>query len=307
MKMNEMMSNVSRFAAKTKFKIGKHSPEILMVCGAVGAVTSAVMACKATLKVNDILAAHQSSVATIHDVQDGKAAIKEGAEYTEEDAKKDLTTVYIQTGVKLVKLYAPAVILGTLSLGCMVGSNHILQKRNAALTAAYVTLDKAFNEYKGRVSERFGERVQHEIEHGVKAVEVESKVINEDGTEEVVKSYIDETDGVHSPYDLIFDEMVDNWEPDAQINKNFLSMVETHASNLLRIRGYLFLNEVYRMIGKYNNGQQIYTPQGQIVGWIYDPNNESLQNRVKFGLDKMQGDRSVVLHFNIDGPIIDKI
>ena len=39
MKMNEMMSNVSRFAAKAKFKIGKHSPEILMVCGAVGAVT----------------------------------------------------------------------------------------------------------------------------------------------------------------------------------------------------------------------------------------------------------------------------
>ena len=35
MKMNEMMSNVSRFAAKAKFKIGKHSPEILMVCGAV--------------------------------------------------------------------------------------------------------------------------------------------------------------------------------------------------------------------------------------------------------------------------------
>jgi hypothetical protein len=105
MKMNEMMSNVSRFAAKAKFKIGKHSPEILMVCGAVGAVTSAVMACKATLKVNDILAAHQSSVATIHDVQDGKATIKEGTEYTEEDAKKDLTTVYVQTGMKLVELY----------------------------------------------------------------------------------------------------------------------------------------------------------------------------------------------------------
>lgn len=307
MKMNEMMSNVCRFAAKTKFKIGKHSPEILMVCGAVGAVTSAVMACKATLKVNDILAAHQSSVATIHDVQDGKAAIKEGAEYTEEDAKKDLTTVYVQTGVKLVKLYAPAVILGTLSLGCMVGSNHILQKRNAALTAAYVTLDKAFNEYKGRVSERFGERVQHEIEHGVKAVEVESRVVNEDGTEEVVKSYIDETDGVHSPYDLIFDEMIDRWEADAHYNKMVLTQIESQANNVLRNRGYLFLNEVYHMIGRYSSGESIYTPQGQIVGWLYDPNNESLQNCVKFGLDKMQGDRSVVLHFNIDGPIIDKI
>ena len=67
------------------------------------------------------------------------------------------------------------------------------------------------------------------------------------------------------------------------------------------------VSEVYRMIGKYNNGQQIYNPQGQIVGWLYDPNNESLSNCVKFGLDKMQGDRSVVLHFNVDGPIIDKI
>lgn len=308
MKMNDIMVKASRFAAKAKFKLVKHSPEILMVCGAVGAVTSAVMACKATLKVNDIMSAHQSSVATtIHDVKDGKVEVKEGAEYTEEDAKKDLTTVYVQTGVKLVKLYAPAVILGTLSLGCMVGSNHILQKRNAALTAAYVTLDKAFNEYKGRVSERFGERVQHEIEHGIKAVEVESKVINEDGTEDVVKSYIDETDGEHSPYDLIFDEMVDTWEPDAQLNKAFLSMVETHANNQLRMRGYLFLNEVYRMIGRYNNGQQIYKPNGQLVGWVYDPNNEELSNCVKFGLDKMQGDRSVVLHFNVDGPIVNKI
>ena len=307
MKMNEMMSNVGRFAAKAKFKLGKHSPEILMVCGAVGAVTSAVMACKATLKVNDILAAHQSSVATIHDVQDGKAAIKEGAEYTEEDAKKDLTTVYVQTGLKIAKLYAPAVILGTLSLGCMVGSNHILQKRNAALTAAYVTLDKAFNEYKGRVSERFGDRVQHEIEHGVKAVEVESKVANEDGTEETVKSYEDVADGVHSPYDLLFDEMIDCWEPDAQLNMTRLRSIEAAANTRLRLQGYLFLNDVKRMIGRYANGAQLYTPNGQIVGWLYDPNDESLANCVKFGLDKMQGERSAVLHFNCDGPIIDRI
>lgn len=143
MKMNEVMAKVGRFAAKAKFKIGKHSPEILMVCGAVGAVTSAVMACKATLKVDEVLAAHESAVSTIHDVQDGKKELKDGAEYTEEDANKDLTTVYVQTGLKLVKLYAPAVILGTLSLGCMFSSHHILQKRNAALTAAYVTLDKA--------------------------------------------------------------------------------------------------------------------------------------------------------------------
>lgn len=307
MKMNEMMTNVGRFAAKAKFKIGKHSPEILMVCGAVGAVTSAVMACKATLKVNAVLEEHQSAVETIHNVQNGNAELKKDAEYTEEDAKKDLTTVYVQTGVKLVKLYAPAIILGGLSLGCMIGSNRILQKRNAALTAAYVTLDKAFTEYKERVTERFGDRVQHEIEHGVKAVEIENKEVHEDGTEELVKAYVDEADGVHSPYDLLFDEMIDEWQPDAEYNKWHLTDVENTATRRLRGQGYLFLNDVYRMISRYNSGEMIVKPEGQIVGWLYDPNNESLHNCVKLGLDKMQGDRSVVLHFNVDGPIIDKI
>lgn len=307
MKMNAVMANVSRFAAKAKFKLGKHSPEILMVVGAVGAVTSTVMACKATLKVNDILAAHDATVATIHDVQEGKVQIKAGEEYTEEDVKKDLTTTYVQTGLKIAKLYAPAVILGTLSIGCMFGSNHILQKRNAALTAAYVTLDKAFGDYKERVTERFGDRVQSELEHGIKAVEVESKVVNEDGTEETIKSYVDEVDGAHSPYDLIFDEMIDEWQPDAQYNKWHLAQVEDTANRRLRTQGYLFLNDVYRMIGRYNSGAMIVKPEGQIVGWLYDPNNENLQNCVKLGLDKMQGDRNVVLHFNVDGPIIDKI
>lgn len=306
MKMNAVMANVSRFAAKAKFKLGKHSPEILMVVGVVGAVTSTVMACKATLKVNDILATHDATVATIHDVQEGKVQIKAGEEYTEEDVKKDLTTTYVQTGLKIAKLYAPAVILGTLSIGCMFGSNHILQKRNAALTAAYVTLDKAFADYKGRVTERFGDRVQSELEHGIKAVEVEN-VVNEDGTEETIKSYVDEVDGVHSPYDLIFDEMIDEWQPDAQYNKWHLAQVEDTANRRLRTQGYLFLNDVYRMIGRYNSGAMIVKPEGQIVGWLYDPNNENLHNCVKLGLDKMQGDRNVVLHFNVDGPIIDKI
>lgn len=307
MKMNAVMANVSRFAAKAKFKLGKHSPEILMVVGAVGAVTSTVMACKATLKVNDILAAHDATVATIHDVQEGKVQIKAGEEYTEEDVKKDLTTTYVQTGLKIAKLYAPAVILGTLSIGCMFGSNHILQKRNAALTAAYVTLDKAFGDYKERVTERFGDRVQSELEHGIKAVEVENKIVNEDGTEETIKSYMDEVDGAHSPYDLIFDEMIDEWQPDAQYNKWHLAQVEDTANRRLRTQGYLFLNDVYRMIGRYNSGAMIVKPEGQIVGWLYDPNNENLQNCVKLGLDKMKGDRNVVLHFNVDGPIIDKI
>lgn len=318
MKMNAIMSNVSRFAAKAKFKLGKHSPEILMTVGAVGAVTSAVMACKATLKVNDILAAHQSSVATIHDVQDGKAEIKEGAVYTEEDAKKDLTAVYVQTGLKIAKLYAPAVILGTLSLGCMVGSNRILQKRNAALTAAYVTLDKAFKDYKGRVSERFGDRVQDELERNIRAVEVETRQVNEDGEEETVKEYKDVSMDANDPYSLVFDESISSWEKDSMLNQTTLFQATAAANRKLRTNGHLFLNEVIDIIDPYGRGSH-HTPTGQIVGWIYDPNDETKHNHVDFGITNyvkgndalnnfINGDeRSVILHFNCDGPIIDKI
>lgn len=317
MKTNELMSKATRFAAKAKYQLGKHSPEILMVGGAIGVVASAVMACRATLKVNDILDAHKETVTTIHDVKDGKLSIQDNETYTEEDMKKDLTTAYIQTGMSMVKLYAPAVILGTLSLGCMIGSNRILQKRNAALTAAYMTLDKAFDSYKERVNERFGSRVQDELEHGIKAVEVESKSVDENGIEEIVKSYQDEVEGAYSPYSLIFDETMDEWQPDAAQNRYWLKQVEIAANRRLKAQGHLFLNEVYNMIGRRADGSSLHTPIGQIVGWIYDPENPDISSTVDIGIHNLANpqvaafnegyERSVVLSFNCDGPIVDKI
>ena len=75
---------ITRIVGKALLKVQKHSPEILMVAGAVGAVASGVMACKATLKVNEILDETKDTVDKIH----------EGAEtlpteqYSEEDCKK---------------------------------------------------------------------------------------------------------------------------------------------------------------------------------------------------------------------------
>ena len=47
-------NNISKTFNKAVFLTKKHSPEILMITGVVGIITSGVMACKATLKVNDI-------------------------------------------------------------------------------------------------------------------------------------------------------------------------------------------------------------------------------------------------------------
>ena len=58
----QFMNSISRTFHKAGFKLKKHSPEILVTAGVVGVVASAVMACKATTKVNDILSKTKEDV-----------------------------------------------------------------------------------------------------------------------------------------------------------------------------------------------------------------------------------------------------
>lgn len=245
--------------------------------------------------------------------KDARSVLKEPtSDMVEDKLTKDITTTYIKTGMKLAKVYAPAIGLGAASLGCMFGSHHIMTKRNATLTAAYIALEQSFNGYKNRVADRFGERVQHELEQNVKAVEVETKKVDENGVEEVIKEYKDIAEQADDPCTLIFDETVDTWERDADLNRNYLLLMESAANKKLRSQGHLFLNEVLTMIGTHG-GQSLRTPTGQVVGWVYNPNDTSLHNHVDFGLTSFESsdealksflrgeERSVILHFNCDG------
>jgi hypothetical protein len=156
MNKTDIMNQVTRTFSKVGFELKKHSPEILVVAGVVGTVASTVMACKATLKVNEVLDEPKETIEKIHTaVETGET--EAGLPYNVEDSKKDLAIVYVQTGVKLAKLYAPAIGIGVLSIACILKSNNILQKRNVALAAAYTAVDKSFKEYRNRVVERFGE------------------------------------------------------------------------------------------------------------------------------------------------------
>ena len=322
MKKKEIMTKATQVLSKTAFKLKKASPTIMVIGAAIGGVTATVLACKATLKAQDILAEHKTNVEKIHKAKDkvdsGEIKLSEGETYTEKDMKDDITKQYLKTGLKLAKVYAPAVGLGAASLGCMFGSHHIMTKRNATLTAAYIALEQTFNSYKNRVTDRFGERVQRELEQNIKAVEVETKKVDENGVEEVVKEYRDIAEQADDPCSLIFDETVDTWQRDADLNRNYLLLMESAANKRLRTQGHLFLNEVLSMIGTHG-GQSLRTPAGQIIGWIYDPDSTSLHNRVDFGITNyapnnealnsfLRGEeRSVILHFNCDGIIIDKI
>ena len=229
----KLPTSVTRSFHKVGMSLKKHSPEILMVAGVVGTVASTVLACKATLKVNEVLDETKTNLDKIHTAVE-TGVTEAGEEYTIEDSKKELAITYAQTGVKMVKLYGPAVGLGALSIAAMLTSNGILHKRTAAAVAAYTAVDKGFKEYRGRVIDRFGKELDRELKYNIKAVEVEETVTNEDGTETVVKKTIDVIDpNNYSPYSIVFDDGNTGWDKDPEITKFFLINQQNFANEKL--------------------------------------------------------------------------
>lgn len=309
MSKTEVMNKMSRNLHKFGFKFKKHSPEILAVAGVVGIVASGVMACKASTKLSGVIDEAKEQLDQVHDYVE-----KEGFsdKYTEEDSKKDTAIIYTQTAVKLVKLYGPAVVLGTLSITAMLTSNKILRKRNIALAAAYTAVDKSFKEYRGRVVERFGEELDRELKYNLKAKEIEEIVTDENGEETTVKKTVTAMDPNDiSDYARFFDESCPNWSKSSFHNQTFLKQQQNYANDLLKAQGYLFLNDVYKMLGI------PVTPAGQAVGWIYDEKNPVGDNFVDFGLYDLNDEakrlfingheRTILLDFNVDGNIMNMI
>ena len=317
MKKDEIMNKMSGAFNNVSFKMKKHSPEILMVAGVAGVVVSAVMACKATLKVDAIMDETKEKMDKIHKAEED-GVTESGEDYFVEDAKKDTAIVYAQTGFKLVKTYAPAVAIGTLSIASILASNNILRKRNVALAAAYATVDKSFKEYRNRVIEKFGQEVDRELKYNIKAEKVPTIEVDEEtGKEKKVKknAFVVNPSDVSGYARFFAKYTVDedgnsilnpHWEPNNEYNIMFIKAQENYANDLLRAKKRLFLNDVYEMLGLPR------TKAGQVVGWVYDEDNPVGDNYVDFGMyadnlsysDFANGlDPAILLDFNVDGNV----
>lgn len=304
--MNKLFELARNGAMKAIAKTKKCSPEILVVVGITGVIAATVMACRATTKAGDILTETKESLDQVHKVQNDKDLSEK---YTEDDARKDTVIIYVKTGWKFVKLYGPSALVGAASILAICASHGILKKRNVALASAYATLDQGFKKYKERVAERFGEDVEKEIRYGIKAQEFEKTVTTKDGKEKTVKETVKVVDGKYdiSPYAKFFDESCSGWTKDPEQNLLFLRSQENYANNLLKARGYVVLNDIYRELGIPE------TNEGMVIGWIYRPQDNAYHNYIDFGLynidrvktrDFVNGyERSVLLDFNVDGNI----
>lgn len=303
----QLTNKLSRLVGNTGLQLKKHSPEILMVAGIAGTITSTVMACKATTKATTLLEEAKEEIKAIHTVAE------KSDQYTEKDLQQALTMSYAQTGLKLAKLYAPAVIVGTLSITSIVAGHRILKGRNIALAAAYAAVDKGFKSYRKNVVERFGEEMDKELRYNIKAKEIEVETTDENGKKTTKKEIINVAEGNplddYSEYARVWENGNPGWSKDPEYNLTFLRQQQNFLNDKLKTQGHLFLNEVYDLLGYPR------TKKGQVVGWIYNNKNEFSDGYVDFGIyninrqanrDFINGyERSIILDFNVDGPILE--
>jgi hypothetical protein len=283
---------VTRALARNQLLLQKNSPQILFGVGIIGVVGSTVLACRATLKMDDVLdeAGEKLHLANTLDHPD----------YSERDRQKDVQVIRVQTAVKIVRLYAPAIIIGGASIACLTKSHQILSSRNAGLTAAYAALEKGFAEYRSRVVSKYGEEEDRNLRYGTREIEIEEK-----GKK---KKLVRVGPGDPSIYARFFDVSSASWNKDPEYNLVFLKCQQNYANDLLHARGHVFLNEVYDMLGIPRS------KAGAVVGWLLGAGDDFVNfgifddtknTRVRDFVNGFEG--AILLDFNVDGIVYDRI
>jgi hypothetical protein len=312
MKLQNIKTGLSRMTGRSGLLLKKHSPEILMTVGVVGIVTSTVMTCKATLKVDGVLDNYDEKKGKIEKVRLAEAEKEkigiEEIKYTDKDYRKDLVVIKTQTAAKFVKLYGPSVTLGVASIGCILGAHNIMRKRNLAVIAAYKAVEQSFSDYRKRVVDEFGEEKDRLFKNGIKQEKVTVVETDENGKSKKTQKTVETIDpnGI-SEYARFFDESCSQWDKNSDYNLAFLKCQQNTANDLLHSRGHIFLNEVYDMLGIPRS------KAGAVVGWVEGTGDDY----VDFGIfdgDNMKArdfvngyERSILLDFNVSGMIYDLI
>lgn len=295
--MKVSKQNITRAFGRKVLTVKKNSPHIFFAAGVVGFAGTVVLACKATMKLEDTLDEIQEEIDEVKNTGVLVHKADDMAYDVERENQKDLLYVYGKSTVKLAKLYGPSVALGVASIGALTGSHVQLTRRNSALTATAAALSKAYDDYRERIREELGEEKELDIYRGLR--EEESK--DEKGKKVVTKT-MDPTK--FSPYARLFEPSNLNWVNDAEINRIFIQAQQNYANHLLHARGHVFLNEVYDSLGLERS------KAGQVVGWMLNGDGDSY---IDFGLfhvnnsDFVNGhEKEVWLDFNVDGLIFEK-
>lgn len=293
------MSYLTQAIGAARLALKANAPTLMVVGGVVSMGAGTVIACKQTLKVEEVLA---NQLPHLEKVEQGEAL--ELSSYGKKEAQQDRIKIYSRTALELGKVYAIPVILWSGGATLVFSGHNMLMKRNATLALAFTGLKKSFDAYRGRVVDAFGSEADQAMMTGWAKKEVVDPVT---GEKEVVYTREWDTDEVE-PYNRIFEQGAsESWQPDLSINRFFVDQQRRFAQERLNRRGYLYLSEVYEALG---------FPESDIsrvVGWKVRKLADGSRDipMVDFGLDKPHPDDwkfskedAIYLDFNCQGLIV---
>lgn len=217
--------------------IDRNSPTILTGLAVGGMITTIIFAVKATIKARDNL------------VQEANFRADEWSEGTGEHQDSypgDFTAKEI---VEICwKEYIPTVGMGVLTIGCIIGANHINLRRNAALASLYSLSVKALEEYQAKVVEQIGEKKEEKIRDEIAQDHI-------DRNPPKAETIIITGRGAYLCYDSFSDRY---FRSDIEAIRRSVNDFNQH----LLVEGWLSINEFYDLIGL---GP---TKLGDQMGWI---------------------------------------
>lgn len=147
--------------------ISKNSPTILTGLSVGGLLTTAIFASRATVKAVRI--------------------IDEEMNYRMESAvysTSEVPPLSLKETIKLTwKEYIPAACFGAVTIACIIGSNSISQRRNAALATVYGLTETAFREYKEKVVETIGKNKELKVRDDISSDHIKRNPVS---TNEVI-------------------------------------------------------------------------------------------------------------------------
>lgn len=288
MKIGSATSAVTRKFGRQVLALKKNSPALMFGAGVIGVAATVVLACKATLKLEETLETGQEHLKYAREIEDGN------------DRMVALT--YVKTAYDVTKLYTPALLVGVASVAALTGAHVAMNRRVAGLTAAYAVVDRGFKDYRKRVVDELGLDKDLEFFHGVE----DREIVEETDQGPIVKTVKRLKSDGRSPYSFYFEKgMSENWESRPGANQTFVKCAQSWANDMLKARGWLTLNDVLDMLGMQR------TQAGMVVGWVYGKGTGD--DYIDFGIfangtEAAQRfvncwEPSVLLDFNVDGNI----
>lgn len=304
-----IMNTLKRTVGVGKIKLKQAAPDIAIAGGTVAMFGAGIWACKKTLRLDDVMAEYNETI------EKTEAAVKdEVIDYTEEDMIHDQKILVGKKIIAGAKLYSGPILLAAGGAFAIAMGTREHRKRTATALASLASITESFRQYRKRVAEKYGEEEERRLRYNIHRAKIEGEEFDENGRSKKTKKKVDTIDpdkvNEYSPYARFFDEASREWSKDPDQNFMFLRAQQKLANAKLIRDGYLFLNEVYAALDIPE------TKEGHYVGWIYDE-KDGKDRFVDFGIFDIHKEavrdfdlgyeRSILLDFNVDGPIIDKV